>query len=154
MTQYALVTEDSVEEAPLPASARKLVDGQPIGEWVLGLDDTRTSDDVRAKCGYFPIEEDEKPPCKSNQYLEAQLVNRYGLPVREWKRRIKPLEQQVEETNTKKAVDGFAQAKAALESVLASVDEPDQITLEGLQAQVRGLAKTVELLAKLVEAKV
>ena len=147
MTQYALVTEDGVEEAELPGAAKRLVDGRPTGEWVLGLDDTRTSDAVRAECGYFPIEEDDRPPCKSNQYLESELVVRYGLPVREWKRRIKPLEDQVKETRQALKKKEVEEIKAVIKGVDDFL-EKEKPSLVDIREQLKGLARTVKLLAQ------
>lgn len=54
--------------------------------------------DVQEASGYFRKEVDPLPRLKSNQYLESSIVMRYGRPVIEHRRRLKTLEEQVEDT--------------------------------------------------------
>lgn len=90
------------------------MDGEPIGAWVMAL--PKASPELQEACGYYVLEEDEKPKLKSNQYLERNLVIRYGRPVVEWERRIKKLDDQMADTDatlkrraasSRKAIDRY-----------------------------------------------
>lgn len=135
---YVFATNSELEETNrLPNAARKLVDGEPTGDWVMAL--PSASVELQEACGYFKVEEGDKPPTKSNQYLERNLVIRYGKPVIEWKRKIKKLEDQMEESRQevkKKA----ASSRKAIDKYLASPNPSMGLMRETLN-EIAGFVK-------------
>jgi len=109
---------DPVEVNKLPGAARRLR-GSNKGAWVMGIDNPRCPAKLRRACGYVKAEVDEKPTLKRNQYLERNLVIRYDKPVIEWKRRIKTLDMQMQETAN-------AVAKADMEELVRAKSELDK----------------------------
>lgn len=81
---YAFYSDSEFKKVNrLPESARKLVDGEPIGDWVMAL--PKASPELQEACGYYKIKDTQKPNIRNGvERLERNLSLVGGVPTWEY----------------------------------------------------------------------